>query len=32
MLWNTVFLAVGYTMLIVPLLWLARPVRMVHPF
>ncbi len=29
---NLAMLIVGYALIVVPLLWLARPVRMVNPF
>jgi hypothetical protein len=29
---NTLMVAVGYAMIVVPILWLARPVRMLHPY
>jgi hypothetical protein len=32
MLANTLMLALGYALIVVPFLWLARPVRMVHPY
>jgi hypothetical protein len=31
-LFNLAMLAVAYGMLVIPVLWLARPVRMVNPF
>jgi hypothetical protein len=31
-LFNLAMLAVAYGMIVVPVLWLARPVRMVNPF
>ena len=32
MLINLAMLALAYGMLVIPALWLARPVRMVNPF
>ena len=32
MLINLVMLTLAYAMLVMPVLWLARPVRMVNPF
>jgi hypothetical protein len=32
MLANLAMLIIGYGLLVVPLVWLARPVRMVNPF
>lgn len=32
MLANLAMLIVGYALIVVPLVWLARPVRMVNPF
>ncbi len=32
MLINFVMLTLAYAMLVMPVLWLARPVRMVNPF
>lgn len=32
MLINALMLALGYGLLVVPMLWLARPVRMVNPY
>ena len=29
---NTLMLVLGYALIVVPFLWLARPVRMVHPY
>jgi hypothetical protein len=29
---NLAMLALGYLLLVVPVLWLARPIRMVNPF
>ena len=32
MLVNLIMLALAYGMLIIPVLWLTRPIRMVNPF
>lgn len=32
MLANLVMLALAYGMLVIPILWLTRPIRMVSPF
>jgi hypothetical protein len=32
MLANLVMLALAYGMLVVPILWLTRPIRMVNPY
>lgn len=29
---NTLMVVLGYAVIVVPFLWLARPVRMLHPY